>query len=239
MHETWAHWLTSAMETIRAAGPTGALWFVVLYVALGVVFLPASILTVGAGAVYGWGEGTVLVAVASTAGAALNFFTSRYLARGWIERRLESRPRFRALAHAIGSRGWPLILLSRLSPIFPHSIVSYAAGLTRIGAMRFMGVSFLGFLPLSAAYAYAGAVLGRFAAVKAGAAEPDPFATGVWFAGLAFTLLVTILGARLVTSAFRDAEHPLASADSTPAAPRAAANQWLSSCFNRSKRSGG
>jgi len=206
MQNSWAEWLTQMMEQIRDAGPAGCVWFVVLYVVLGALFLPGSILTVGAGAVYGWGTGTFLVALGSTIGAALNFYTSRYLARGWIERRLESRPRFRHLAHAVGSRGWPLILLSRFSPVFPHSIVSYAAGLTRIGAMRFMLASFVGFLPLSAAYAYAGAVLGRVAMVHSGVLTEDPLTLTVWIASLVVTVLVTVAGAVFVARAFRRAE---------------------------------
>jgi uncharacterized membrane protein YdjX (TVP38/TMEM64 family) len=204
MEHAWAEWLTQSMEWIRGAGFTGCVWFVVLYVFSGAFFLPGSILTVGAGAVYGWGTGTFLVALSSTIGAALNFFTSRYVARKWIEARLESRPRFRSLAHAIGSRGWPLIMLSRLSPIFPHSIVSYAAGLTRIKGRVFLAASFAGFLPLSAAYAYAGAVLGKVAAVKSGTLDKDPLAMAVWIGGLAFTVIVTVLGAKLVANAFRN-----------------------------------
>lgn len=206
MSATWAEWLTQSMEWIRDHGAIGCVWFVVLYVVLGAVFLPGSILTLGAGAVYGWGLGTVLVAVASTLGAALNFFTSRYVARGWIERRLESRPRFRSLAHAIASRGWPLILLSRFSPIFPHSIVSYAAGLTRIRVGTFLLASFVGFIPLSLAYSYAGAILGKFALARSGADAQDTFTTAIWVASLVFTLLVTALGARLVAHAFRNAD---------------------------------
>ncbi len=206
MTETWAQWLTQSMDWIRDHGAVGCVWFVVLYVVLGALFLPGSILTLGAGAVYGWVTGTLLVALASTIGAALNFYTSRYFARRWIEKRLESRPRFRSLAHAIGVKGWPLILLSRFSPVFPHSIVSYAAGLTRIHASTFLLSSFVGFLPLSAAYSYAGAVLGRFALAKSGMDPQDPFTMGIWIASLVFTLLVTVLGARLVAKAFRNAD---------------------------------
>jgi len=206
MTETWAEWLTQSMGWIRDHGAVGAIWFVVLYVVLGALFLPGSILTLGAGAVYGWAQGTMLVAFASTIGAALNFFTSRYLARHWIEKRLESRPRFQSLAHAIGVRGWPLILLSRFSPVFPHSIVSYAAGLTRIHGSTFLLSSFIGFLPLSAAYSYAGAVLGKVAAAKSGAVPQDAFTIAIWIASLVFTALVTILGARLVANAFRNAD---------------------------------
>lgn len=219
MENAWAEWLLQTMEWIRGAGWVGCVWFIVLYVLSGALFLPGSILTVGAGAVYGWGIGTLLVALSSSLGAALNFLTSRYIARKWIERKLESRPRFHSLAHAIGSRGWPLIMLSRLSPIFPHSIVSYAAGLTRIKGRTFFMASFAGFLPLSAAYAYAGAVLGKVAAVKSGAMDKDPLALGVWIAGLAITVLVTVLGTKLVAKAFRTPQPPETEPAKTPSQP--------------------
>lgn len=205
MSETWAAWLAESMEWIRDHGLVGCLWFIVLYVVSGALFLPGSILTLGAGAVYGWGPGTLLVSIASTIGAALNFFTSRYLARQWIERRLESRPRFRSLAHAVGAKGWPLILISRFSPVFPHSIVSYAAGMTRIHGWVFLVASFVGFLPLSAAYSYAGAVLGRVALLKSGNFTDDPFSVGVAVASVVVTLLVTALSAQFVAKAFANA----------------------------------
>jgi uncharacterized membrane protein YdjX (TVP38/TMEM64 family) len=206
MAHAWAEWLTQALDWIRSAGPTGSIWFLVLYVALCILFLPGSLLTVGAGAIYGWGWGTLLVAVGSTLGSVINFFTSRYFARNWIEKKLERRPKFRSLAHAIGIEGWPLILLSRLSPIAPHSLVSYAAGLTRIDAKAFIISSFIGFIPLSAAYAYAGALLGKVAAVKSGNAEADSLSWAVWIGGLVMTVVVSFLGLRLAAKAFRNAE---------------------------------
>jgi len=206
MAERWAEWLTQALEWIRSAGPAGSVWFLVLYVVLCILFLPGSLLTIGAGAIYGWGWGTLLVTVGSTLGSVLNFFTSRYFARNWIEKKLESRPRFRSLAHAIGLEGWPLILLSRLSPIAPHSLVSYAAGLTRIDAKAFIISSFVGFIPLSAAYAYAGALLGKVAAVQSGNAEVDALSWAVWIGGLVMTVVVSLLGIRLAAKAFRNAE---------------------------------
>lgn len=206
MNTTWAQWLTQAMEGIRDAGAVGWVWFIILYVILGALFLPGSILTLGAGAVYGWELGALLVSVGSTLGAALNFVSSRYLARRWIEARLESRPRFRSVAHAIAAKGWPLILLSRFSPVFPHSIVSYAAGLTRIGWFTFLASSFVGFIPLSAAYSYAGAAIGKVALLHTGAITKDPLSLAVWIASLVMTAVVTVAFGVFVARAFHAAE---------------------------------
>jgi len=214
MGESWAIWLTETLEWIRGAGFIGYVWFIVLYVILCALFLPGSILTLGAGAVYGWPLGTLLVAIGSALAASINFFLSRYLARGWIERRLESRPRFRSLAHKVAEKGWPLIMLSRLSPVFPHSIISYAAGLTRINYFTFFGASFLGFLPLSAAYSYAGDVIGQVTLLRSHSMMDDPASAAIWIAGLVMTFAVTIASAVFVARAFRDAPAPEATQSS-------------------------
>lgn len=206
MNDSWAQWLTGTLDGIHEAGWVGCVWFVVLYVVLSALFLPGSILTLGAGAVYGWPVGTLLVAIGNTIAASLNFTMSRYLARGWIERRLASRPRFRSLAHTISGKGWPLILLSRFSPVFPHSIVSYASGLTRIRFSTFMIASFVGFLPLSAAYSYAGDVIGQVALLRAHSVTDDPVSLAVWIASIIMTVAVTIASAIFVAKAFRLAE---------------------------------
>ncbi len=197
--------MNGAMDWIQQSGWMGWVWFTAIYTFTCVFFLPGSMLTVGAGAVYGWLWGTLLVTLASTVGAAVNFLTSRYLARDWIQRKLGASPRFHALEQAIG-RGWKLILLSRISPVVPHSLVSYAAGLTSISFTRFLVASFIGFLPLSAAYAYAGAVVGKVARTKAGVMPHDWTSWTFTILGLIATVGVAVWSVRAASRAFKKAE---------------------------------
>jgi uncharacterized membrane protein YdjX (TVP38/TMEM64 family) len=155
-----SEFLHHSMEWIAHSGWVGAVWFVVLYTLTCVFFLPGSILTIGAGAVYGFWFSTALVAISSTVGAAVNFLTSRYLARNWMQRKIGHNAKFRALEKAVCAEGWRMILISRMSPIIPHSLVSYAAGLIA-SVLRFTLASFVGFLPQSAAYTYLGAIVGK------------------------------------------------------------------------------
>src|SRR5690606_37671058 len=122
--------------------------------------------------------------------------TSRYLARNWVEKRLKDSRKFQALEKAVGKDGWQIILLSRISPILPHSVVSYASGLTRISLRRYALASFVGFLPLSAAYAYVGAVVGRLARTGAGVSEHDPLTWTLYVLGLIVTVVVMVLTTR-------------------------------------------
>ncbi|MFY8217067.1 MAG: TVP38/TMEM64 family protein [Chthoniobacterales bacterium] len=206
MEEMWVNWISDGMLWIEQAGWVGWLWFIVLYTLTCVFFLPGSLLTVGAGAAYGFWGGTVLVSISSVAGAAVNFLTSRYLLRKWLTRKFANNSKFHALDHAVAKDGWQVILLSRISPVLPHSIVSYACGLTKISFTRFTIASWIGFIPISAAYAYAGAVVGKVARAKAGLHH----GTDSWIfygIGLFVTVAVTVLSTRMAAKAMRERLH--------------------------------
>jgi uncharacterized membrane protein YdjX (TVP38/TMEM64 family) len=195
--------LHHSMEWIEKSGWIGVVWFIVLYTLTCVIFLPGSVLTVGAGAVYGFWFSTALVTISSTVGAVVNFLTSRYLARSWMQRNLGHSARFRALEKAVSTEGWRMILISRMSPIVPHSLVSYAAGLIRISFWRFTFASFLGFLPPSAAYTYVGAMVGKALRTSAGAAPHDPVIWTFYCLGLVATLAVTVLTTRIARRSWK------------------------------------
>ena len=96
-----------------------------------------------------------------------------------------------------------MILISRMSPIVPHSLVSYAAGLIRISFWRFTLASFVGFLPPSAAYTYVGAMVGKALRASAGAAPHDPVTWTFYCLGLVATLAVTVLTTRIARRSFK------------------------------------
>jgi len=198
-----SQFLHHSMEWIAQSGWVGVGWFILLYTLTCVFFLPGSILTIGAGAVYGFWFSTALVAVSSTVGAAVNFLTSRYLVRDWMQRRIGQDAKFRALEKAVSSAGSRMILISRLSPIIPHSLFSYAAGLMRISFWRFTLASFVGFLPPSAAYTYVGAIVGKAVRTSAGVTPHDPVTWAFYGVGLAATLAVTVIATRVARRTWR------------------------------------
>lgn len=189
MLETWTSWMEQSMLWIEQSGWVGWVWFIVLYTFSCVFFLPGSVLSFGAGAVYGFGPATILVSLGSVAGALANFVSSRYLVRGWFERKFGKGPKFRALNRAVTLEGWRLVILTRISPVLPHSLVSCAFGLSRIRFWRYLVASWVGFLPISAVYAYAGAVIGRAAK---GGIHQGPWAWVVYTVELGLTVLISI-----------------------------------------------
>jgi len=200
MLEAWTAWMDHGMLWIAASGWVGWIWFVILYTLSCVLFLPGSVLSFGAGAVYGFWGGTILVSIGSVAGALANFLTTRYLLRGWMARKFAGSRKFHALDHAATSDGWKLVILTRLSPILPHSLVSCAFGLSRISFWRFTLASWIGFLPISAAYAYGGGVIGRAAK---GGLHQGPWAWAAYSIELAITILITIWITRIAHKALK------------------------------------
>ncbi|MEO8205401.1 MAG: TVP38/TMEM64 family protein [Chthoniobacterales bacterium] len=204
MEASWAEFLNHSMEWIKQSGWLGVGWFVVLYSLTCVFFLPGSFLTVGAGAVYGFWFGALLVTISNTVGAIINFMTSRYLARSFVARKLKQSRKMQTFEKALDARGWQIILLSRVSPIVPHSLVSYAAGLTRMSFWRFTLASWIGFIPISVAYSYVGAVLGRVARTTAGVSSHDPLLWFFYALGAIATIGVTVFVSKAATSALRE-----------------------------------
>src|SRR5205823_10583594 len=95
-----------------------------------VFFVPASILTLGAGAIFGLVPGTLVVIAGATLGATLAFILARTVMRRRIEKMTEGNAKFAALDKAIAREGAKIVLLVRLSPLFPFTYINYAFGLT-------------------------------------------------------------------------------------------------------------
>jgi uncharacterized membrane protein YdjX (TVP38/TMEM64 family) len=197
--------LVRGLEYIDSFGLAGALIFIALYITATVAFIPGSILTLGAGVVFGLGWGTVYVSIGSTIGATAAFLLGRSLFRGWISGKIEGSKRFSAIDRAVAEEGWKIVLLTRLSPVFPYNVLNYAYGLTDIGTLPYAFSSWIGMLPGTLLYVYVGSLAGNLAAAAAGpevsGGTDGPLEMIVRIAGFTATLLVTILVARIARRA--------------------------------------
>ena len=113
------HWLAVFFAWVQANPAIAWAVFIVFYVSAVVLMLPGSILTLGAGYLFGLGYGFVIVSFASTVGATCAFLVGRFFAREWVAGKLSAMPRFSALDRAVGARGALVVLLTRLSQPFP------------------------------------------------------------------------------------------------------------------------
>ncbi len=195
-------WLLRLVDSIRGAGAAGAAAFAAAYVAASVLLLPGAVLTAGAGFAYGPLGGTLLVVPASLAAAALAFLLGRTVARGWVARRTAGNPRFAAIDEAIGESGFKIVLLLRLSPLVPFSLLNYALGLTRVSLRAYLLGSALGMLPGTVLYVYLGSIVTSASALAQGGSEAAGAPRGVlYWGGLAATLGATWLLTRIARGA--------------------------------------
>lgn len=194
--------LQRTLEWIDGLGARGPFIFVGAYVLATVLFVPGSILTLGAGVLFGPWKGTVIVSIAATLGATCAFLIGRYLARDWVARKIETRPAFKSIDEAVAREGWKIVGLTRLSPVFPFNLLNYAFGLTRVSLRAYFFASWIGMLPGTVLYVYIGSLAGSLAGIG-----PARTRTGAEWAfyltGLAATAVVTVLLTRIARASLR------------------------------------
>lgn len=151
------NFLQNALAQIEGLGAVGAIAFIVLYIVATVAFLPGSILTLGAGVVFGVVQGSIYVFIGATLGATLAFLVGRYVARGWVSKKIEGNQKFKAIDYAVGQEGFKIVLLTRLSPVFPFNLLNYALGVTQVSLRDYFFGS-VGMIPGTIMYVYIGSL---------------------------------------------------------------------------------
>jgi uncharacterized membrane protein YdjX (TVP38/TMEM64 family) len=196
-----ADWLALALSWIRDNPRISWAVFIALYIGATVLLLPGLILTLGAGFAFGVPVGFVLVSFSSVVGASAAFLIARFFARGWAEQQMSTMPRFRALDAAVGTRGWLIVFLTRLSPVFPFNLQNYAYGVTRVPFAHYVVSSWIGMIPGTLLYVYLGSVAQDLASLAAGDLPESSAGPWLFYGGLAATLAVTLVVTRIATRA--------------------------------------
>lgn len=187
--------LNRALDWIAELGIWGPVTFAVIYILACVFFLPGSVLTLGAGALFGVVKGFILVSISSTLGATAAFLVGRDLARDWVAKKIEDNPKFAAIDKAVAREGWKIVGLVRLSPVFPFTLLNYAFGLTRVSLPHYIIASWIGMMPGTVMYVYIGSL------ARAGAQETTPLQWALRGVGLVATIVVTVMLTRIAKQA--------------------------------------
>lgn len=136
-----------------------------IYVVTTSLSLPgASPLTIVGGAVMGFWVATLVVSFASTIGATLACFFSRFLLRDWVQNKIGDR--IKKVNEGIEKEGSFYLFTLRLIPLFPFWMINLAMGLTKIPLKRYYWVSQIGMLPGTMVYVNAGKELGKINSLK-------------------------------------------------------------------------
>lgn len=180
----------------------GAL-FVAAYTVAAVLAVPGTLLTLGAGFTFGLVLGVALVSAGSVLGAIAAFLLGRFVARGWVARRIADSPRWRALDSATRHDAFTLVLLARLSPLLPYNMLNYAFGLTDVRLRDYALGSWVGMLPATVLYVYIGSLAKNVPALTSGHLDASWATRALLVGGLVATVGLTLLIAQRATRALR------------------------------------
>lgn len=196
-------WLVGGIEWIQTQGALAWVVYVLAYIAAAVLLVPGSILTLAAGFVFGLPLGVALVSAGSVLGAAAAFLVGRFLARDWVASRIAELPRFRALDSATRHQGFVIVLLARLSPLFPFNLLNYGLGITGVRFKDYFFASWVGMLPATVLYVYVGTLAGDVTELGTEGLQGSWLSRAFLAAGFVATLLLTLVITRKATQALK------------------------------------
>jgi uncharacterized membrane protein YdjX (TVP38/TMEM64 family) len=184
--------LQQVLEWIQNLGFWAPIIFILIYIIATVLLISGAVLTLGAGAIFGLVKGYVYVSIASTLGATAAFLIGRYLAREWVAKQIENKPRFQAVDGAVAKQGWKIVGLTRLSPVFPFVFLNYAFSITQVSTRDYILASWLGMLPGTLMYVYLGSLARDLASLGTTSQENNNLVWILRIIGLIATVAVTL-----------------------------------------------
>jgi uncharacterized membrane protein YdjX (TVP38/TMEM64 family) len=168
--------LQALLPALRS--PLGIAAFVPLYALWVTLLLPGVWASMLAGALYGTWGGSALVFLGACLGAEAAFLLGRTWLRDWARQRLLAFPKLQAIEQGVSREGLKLVLLTRLSPAFPFSLLNFAYGLSEV-SLRDYTLGLIGIIPGTILFCGLGALAGdvaRFGEVLSGEADPATWA---------------------------------------------------------------
>jgi uncharacterized membrane protein YdjX (TVP38/TMEM64 family) len=198
--------LTSIMW-VKSLGFFGPIAFIIIYNLATLLFIPGSLLTLKGGCLFGVFWGSIYVLIAALVGASLAFLIGRYLSRDWVCQKMEKNPKFKAIDRAVAKEGWKIVLLTRLSPVFPFNLLNYAFGVTQVSFKDYL-LGSLGIIPATVIYVYIGSVAGNLATMNI-SNQPSNLQTqtGQWVMqviGFIATVAVTVYMTKIAQKALNE-----------------------------------
>lgn len=150
----WQEWLIAGNHWLSSLGHWAYPAFALIYCGATLVGLPAIFLFLGAGSLFGFFPGCVVVSVADTLSVATCYLLGKTIARKTVHKWIAQSPQWHKFDRAVAKKGWKIVLLTRLSPIIPSNLLNYGFSLTKINFWAYLFCSWLGMLPVITLYVY-------------------------------------------------------------------------------------
>jgi uncharacterized membrane protein YdjX (TVP38/TMEM64 family) len=199
--------LEVSVTWVNSLGFFGPIGYIFIYNLATVLFIPGSLLTLKGGCLFGVFWGSVYVIIAAIIGATLAFLIGRYLSRDWVSQQIGKHPKFKAIDLAVAKEGWKIVLLTRLSPIFPFNLLNYAFGVTQVSLKDYI-LGSIGIIPGTVMYVYIGSLATDLAMINT-PHQPTTPETQIWqwvmrVIGLIATIAVTIYITKIAKKALTE-----------------------------------
>lgn len=196
--------MESILEFVARIGPYGPAALILIYILACVTAFPASILTLAAGFLFGVWNGYWTVVAGSLLGASAAFWIGRTVGREWIRRKAEKFSAFAAIDRAVATEGFKIVLLTRLSPVFPFNIQNFAYGVTGVSFRKYVWASWIGMIPGTILFVYLGSAMKSLSDVVSGKIQPGMGQKILLVGGIAATAAVTVVAARIARKALKE-----------------------------------
>ncbi len=190
------------------SSPFGIFVFALVYVFWVSCLLPGSWLSMLSGFLYGTWLGSLIVFLGAFIGAHLTFYLGRTFLRDWAQTKVSSFPQIQLMEKAVKREGLKVILLTRLSPLFPFGLLNFTYGLSEVKVLDFT-FGMIGIIPGTILYCSLGSLalkVSNFGDVLSGRSETSSF---IWsLISICSTILVVILIIRSTRKINKDSLNP-------------------------------
>lgn len=198
--------LHNSILWVQNLGVWGPIAYIAIYNLATMIFIPGSVLTLKGGCIFGLIWGSIYVLTAAIIGAILAFLVGRYISRDWVSRQIEKHPKFQAINAAVAKEGWKIVLLTRLSPLFPFNLLNYAFGVTQVSLKDYI-LGSLGIIPGTVMYVYMGSLASDLAMINHNYQPENPQAQ-IWqwvmqIIGLIATVAITVYITKIAQKALK------------------------------------
>ncbi|XP_061345550.1 uncharacterized protein LOC133291315 [Gastrolobium bilobum] len=203
----------------RDLGPWGPLALAVAYIPLTILAVPASVLTLGGGYLFGLPVGFVADSIGATVGAVAAFLLGRTIGRSLVVSRLRDYPQFRSVAIAIHRSGFKIVLLLRLAPLLPFNLLNYLLSMTPVPLGEYMLASWLGMMPITLILVYVGTTLKYLSDVTHGWGNFSKTRWALIFFSLVISVVLMICVTKVAKSSLDKALAECEDMDDTTSSP--------------------
>ncbi|KAL3688610.1 hypothetical protein R1sor_014919 [Riccia sorocarpa] len=187
----------------RDMGPWGPVMLALAYIPCTIFAVPASILTLGGGYLFGLVMGFISDSIGSTLGATAAFLVGRTVGRSYVTSKLNDYPQFQAIAIAIERSGFKIVLLLRMVPLLPFNVLNYLLSVTPLSVWTYMLASWIGMMPSTLVFVYVGTTIKDITDI-----DHAHFTPARWLmvsAGLGTSVVMVILVTRTAKDALQRA----------------------------------